>query len=107
MVANAFLRSECAAEGSLTPQKGDHTLLLGAACPDVGPLETLGDEEAAVTRLWIEGKTHREIAELRRRSPHTVANQLAATYEKLGVSGRFELVARLMANDRPSAERRA
>ncbi len=106
MVANACLRAECAAQGSLTPQRGEHSLLLGAACPDVGVLEALGDEEAAVTRLWLEGKTHREIAELRRRSPHTVANQLAATYEKLGVSGRFELVGRLMAHARPSTETR-
>ena len=48
-----------------------------------------------MVRLVASGCSNREVAERRRASVHTVSNQLAAIYEKLGVSSRYELVARL------------
>jgi DNA-binding CsgD family transcriptional regulator len=57
---------------------------------------TLSPAEFAVTRLLVEGKTHAEIAQARGTSVRTVANQLASGFHKLGVSGRCELVCRLV-----------
>ena len=49
-----------------------------------------------VIRLLVEGKSHHEIASSRHRSTRTVANQLGAAFRKLGVSGRSELLRRLI-----------
>jgi len=57
----------------------------------------LSNAEYAVTRLLVEGQSHAEIAAQRKTSVRTVANQLAAAFHKLGVSGRCELVCKLVA----------
>lgn len=67
-------------------------LVVGAAQT---PLAELTPAERDVARLVASGCTNREIAARRRASVHTVGNQLAAIYGKLGVSSRYELVARL------------
>ena len=41
-----------------------------------------------VVQLHAEGRTHAEIAAQRSTSKRTVANQLSAAFQKLGVSGR-------------------
>lgn len=46
-----------------------------------------------VLALAVEGLSNAEIARRRRRSPRTVANQLAALFRRLGVRSRFELIA--------------
>jgi DNA-binding CsgD family transcriptional regulator len=51
--------------------------------------------EHEVALLVLEGKTNADIARLRRTSARTVANQLRSVYNKLGVSSRAELAARL------------
>lgn len=48
--------------------------------------------EYAVARLLVEGKSYAEMAVLRQTSSRTVANQLAAAFHRLGVSGRAELL---------------
>jgi len=48
--------------------------------------------EYAVTRLLIEGKSYTEMAELRRTSARTVANQVAAAFHRLGISSRAALL---------------
>jgi len=53
----------------------------------------LSAAEYQIVRLAIEGKTHAEMAAARSASPRTIANQLAAVFRKLGVSGRRELIA--------------
>lgn len=67
------------------------------------PERSLGSElspaEFAVTQLLVEGKSHAEIAAVRQTSVRTVANQLAAAFHKLGVSGRSELICRLINPD--------
>jgi DNA-binding CsgD family transcriptional regulator len=60
--------------------------------------------EMQVTRWYLEGRSTLEIARLRRASPRTVVNQLAAARQKFRVSGRLELVRVLSA---PARERRA
>jgi DNA-binding NarL/FixJ family response regulator len=57
----------------------------------------LSNAEYAVTRLLVEGQSHAQIAARRQTSVRTVANQLAAAFHKLGVSGRCELVCKLVA----------
>jgi DNA-binding CsgD family transcriptional regulator len=57
------------------------------------PLAGLSPAERAVVALALEGLSNREIARRRGSSARTVANQLAAAYRKLGVSGRAELAA--------------
>lgn len=46
-----------------------------------------------VVRLLCAGRSQAEIAAARNVSPRTVANQVAAIYQRLGLSGRSELVA--------------
>jgi DNA-binding NarL/FixJ family response regulator len=55
----------------------------------------LTPSERAVVALAVAGRSNDAIAAERRSSPRTIANQLAAAYEKLGLSGRRELRARL------------
>lgn len=58
-------------------------------------LDGLTAAERAVVALAIEGHGNQAIARARGVSLHTVANQLAAAYRKLGVRSRVELAARL------------
>jgi DNA-binding NarL/FixJ family response regulator len=56
---------------------------------------TLSPSEFEVLRLRADGLSHAEIARCRRSSLRTVANQVAAAFRKLGVSGRTELISYL------------
>jgi DNA-binding CsgD family transcriptional regulator len=60
--------------------------------PDAELSSLLTPAQYEVVRLRIEGKSHVEIAVLRRRSRRTIANQLAESFRRLGVSGRSELI---------------
>ncbi|MCZ7683795.1 MAG: LuxR C-terminal-related transcriptional regulator [Sandaracinaceae bacterium] len=60
--------------------------------------DRLSDAERAVTELALAGHGDEAIARLRgARSPRTVANQLDHVFRKAGVSGRVQLVTRLVA----------
>ncbi|HWA72607.1 MAG TPA: helix-turn-helix transcriptional regulator [Polyangiaceae bacterium] len=76
--------------------------ILSTPRPEYALESTLSKAEYAVTRLLVEGQSHAEIAARRQTSVRTVANQLAAAFHKLGVSGRCELVCQLVAS-RPRA----
>jgi DNA-binding CsgD family transcriptional regulator len=65
--------------------------------PDAGLCAELTPAEYEVTRLLVEGKSHAEMAVLRRTSSRTVANQLGAAFHRLRVSGRAELLCLLAA----------
>lgn len=78
--------------------------IIGTGRPELGLVRALSPAEFAVTRLLVEGKTHAQIAALRSTSVRTVANQLAAAFHKLGVSGRCELICRLVASRPAPAE---
>ncbi len=58
-------------------------------------LDELTRAEREVAADVIAGLSNVAIARRRRRSPRTVANQLASIYRKLGVGSRAELAARL------------
>ena len=70
--------------------------VVSVARPESNLARQLTPAQYAVVRLLIEGKSHLEIAQARRRSARTIANQLGAAFRKLGVSGRCELIRSLI-----------
>lgn len=60
--------------------------------PDDELAARLSPAEYAVVRLLVEGKSYAEMAEVRRTSKRTVANQLASAFHRLRISGRAELL---------------
>jgi DNA-binding NarL/FixJ family response regulator len=56
----------------------------------------LSEAELAVARAAAAGLSNAEIARQRGTSARTVANQLAAVYDKLDVASRAQLAARLL-----------
>jgi len=66
--------------------------VVGAARPEGGLAPILPPAEFAVVRGLLEGRNYLEIAAHRGTSTRTVANQLAAAFRKLGVSGRGSLL---------------
>jgi len=70
--------------------------LISIRRPDPRALQVLSPAEIEIVELLIEGKARRQIAELRRTSHRTLANQLADVYRKLQVSGRIPLLIRTM-----------
>ena len=75
---------------------GTQHVVISARRPDAPLEQMLSGCECAVARLRVEGRSHAEIARLRRVSPRTVANQLTATFQKLRVSGRADLLRELI-----------
>ncbi len=72
---------------------GDQELLIVEVDDSPLELEELTESENAVARAVVAGRSNKEIAAERGVSVKTIANQLRAIYEKLGVASRFELVA--------------
>jgi DNA-binding CsgD family transcriptional regulator len=70
------------------------TLLLPRV--DLALSQTLAPAEVEVCRLLLEGCSHEQISIARRTAGRTVANQLAAVFAKMDVSGRLELLAHLV-----------
>ena len=66
--------------------------------PDLALERAWTPGERDIVRMLLEGRTYADVAAGRRRSIRTVANQVSSSYRKLGVSGRGELVARLVRN---------
>jgi DNA-binding CsgD family transcriptional regulator len=65
---------------------------ISVARPDNELSGRLSPAELAVTRLLVEGKSYAEMGVLRGTSSRTVANQLGSAFQRLGVSGRAELL---------------
>ena len=59
------------------------------------PEPTLSAAEKEVVRLVLLGLSNRAIADARHCSSNTIANQIAAVYRKLSISGRRELRAKV------------
>jgi DNA-binding NarL/FixJ family response regulator len=62
--------------------------------PAVEPMPELSVAEREIVGALVEGRSNKEIAKERGTSHRTVTNQLRSIYEKLGVTGRIELVRR-------------
>jgi len=66
--------------------------ILFTARPDLALCESLPPCEAETVRLFVDGRSHAEIASHRGARPRTIANQLGSVFRKLEVSGRLELL---------------
>lgn len=93
MAAHAA-RGGCLAPALVEPQALPYSWLICVTVPGATFLERLSPSEHAVARLSIEGRSYAQMARARRVSERTIANQLAACFRKLGVSGRSELRAK-------------
>jgi DNA-binding NarL/FixJ family response regulator len=62
----------------------------------------LSPSEEAVVRMRVEGRSHAEIAADRKTSLRTVANQVAAAFQRLGISSRSDLIELLILPGNPS-----
>jgi len=63
-------------------------------------LNLLSKRELEVVRGLCEGLTNREIAERLGLSQHTIKNYLPRLFDKLGVSGRVELLFKALTEER-------
>jgi DNA-binding NarL/FixJ family response regulator len=71
-------------------------VLLRVARIDAGLEQTLTPKVLAALRPFIDGETHEQIAAHAGRSKNTIGNQLHTAGNKLGASGRFAVIARLV-----------
>ena len=76
-------------------------VISSASGSDPKLLESLSKAEREVATLALEGHSDLAIAQSRRVSPRTVANQLRSIYRKLRVNNRSELALKLSANIEP------
>jgi DNA-binding NarL/FixJ family response regulator len=86
----------CAGRLSLLSIQGTTFRVVSIERPEIELAGLLTPAQYEVIRLLVEGKSHHEMATSRQRSARTVANQLGAAFRKLGVSGRSELLRRLI-----------
>ena len=70
--------------------------VVSVARPVLKLADLLSGAELEVTVRVVEGLNHEAIARARGTSKRTIANQIAAAYRKLGVSGRAELINQVM-----------
>jgi DNA-binding NarL/FixJ family response regulator len=84
------------ARSSTLTHQGCTYLTVSAPRPEGCLQSRLSRAEFAVVRLLLEGKSHAEMSAERRTSMRTIANQLAAAFSKLGVSGRADLIRELV-----------
>jgi DNA-binding NarL/FixJ family response regulator len=84
------------ARQSTVQHDGVSHAVVSAARPDNRLSQVLPGSECAVTRLRVQGCTYAEIADIRRTSRRTVANQLSTAFRRLQVSGRVGLLNHLI-----------
>ena len=72
--------------------EGREFRVIATARPEARLAPVLSPAEFAVVRGLLEGRNYLEIAKTRGTSKRTVANQLAAAFRRLGVSGRGSLL---------------
>ena len=75
---------------------GNGSLTLRLARPDLMLPAILSPREQDLVRRVVEGWSTSSLAAERPTSKRTIANQLASIFQKLGISGRGELLARLV-----------
>jgi DNA-binding CsgD family transcriptional regulator len=75
----------------LEERRGDGSSVISVEVPGESLRDRLSSSEWDVARLSIEGASNTDIALARGRSVRTIANQLAAVFSKLRISGRSEL----------------
>jgi len=93
-----------AASWKLAPLEyaGARYFVVSVRRPDLTFPSRLSAAETAVIHELVSGLSYADIAEKRATSVRTVANQIAAAFRKLGVSGRQSLIERLIAHEHQS-----
>ena len=101
VAARAAAENDARVTGSryIVYPEGSALSVISVARPERCLVGRIPGAELAVVQGALEGKTHAQIAQQRGTSTRTVANQLAAVFRKLRVSGRAELIHRLFALD--------
>ncbi len=94
-------RSLAAAAISFVSSSLGDLQVIGMKRPDRYLAGTTPPAELDVVRFLFEGRSYADIAATRHTSQRTVANQLAAVFKRVGVSGRNELMIRLFGLERP------
>ncbi len=79
--------------------------VVSAQRPDLGVVRALSCKERQVVRAALEGLTAVEIAALQQKSVHTVTNQLASSFHKLGVGSRGSLLWHMVSRKEQDSER--
>jgi DNA-binding NarL/FixJ family response regulator len=79
-----------------TSEPGEPLSIVSVRRPDLDFPVPLSNAERIVLQALAAGFSHAEISTLRATSPRTIANQIAAAFRKLGVSGRGELLKQLV-----------
>jgi DNA-binding NarL/FixJ family response regulator len=103
--ANAFREGASSAGRVSSLHDGqDELRVISLPRPDSALSCKLSPAECSVVGLLMAGHTHAEIGEVRNRSARTIANQLAAAFNKLGVSGRVELLRYALENPADPAQ---
>lgn len=95
----------CARSGAHVHMYGSAARLLGCECeiwatPTPSLAHLLPPVVEEVLNLHIAGKSHREMAVLRGTSSRTIANQLATAFERIGSSGRLNVLDFLLSGRR-------
>ncbi len=75
--------------------QGENLLVGAYPLIDEGRVESLTEAERAILAHLVAGSTNRDIAQRRKTSEYTVANQIQSIFQKLKVCSRGELAARL------------
>lgn len=101
MLAATVSRQRFSAAGSLGFLRvGERELrVIGIPRPDRCLVDVLPAAEREVVGYLLEGCCYAEIAQRRKTAQRTIANQIAAVFKRLRVSGRAELVQRLFVLD--------
>jgi DNA-binding NarL/FixJ family response regulator len=101
MLAATASRQHWLTAGSLSfvRQEQRDVQVIGIGRPDLRLADVLPAAEYDVVRSRIEGLSYADIAKLRGTSERTIANQIAAVFKRMRVSGRSELLSRLFALD--------
>jgi DNA-binding NarL/FixJ family response regulator len=101
MLAATAGRERALVAGSLSfvPSAKGELQVIGIPRPDRRLAEILPSAEVAVIAKLVEGCCYAEIAKSRRTAERTIANQIAAVFRRLNVSGRSELIQRLFRLD--------
>lgn len=76
----------------------DRQFVVSVPRPDTAFDSLLSPAQASVARLLVDGKSHAQIAASRGSSIRTVANHLAAVFQRLRVSCRLDLICCLLQN---------
>ena len=78
---------------------GDRCLVVDITLPESSALESLTPTEREIAHGIAQGASNAELARRRGVAVRTVANQVRAVFEKLGVTSRGELVVVLCQGD--------